>query len=127
VGRFLGASTVTLGVIMVQMDGSTRSDVHLGDQRTEIRLGHQATGHVQNALRWKIGPEAAGELDAGYRGFDNIGPGLVNQELAATLSHAFSDDDPLSGPRPPAGTPRRARSATTRSRTASSRGSSTAS
>ncbi|RYZ31447.1 MAG: SPFH domain-containing protein [Propionibacteriaceae bacterium] len=81
---------------VVQMDGSTQIDDHLGDQRTEIRLGNQATGYVQNALRWKIRPEAAGELYADYRGFDNIGPGLVNQELAAALNYAFSDYDPLS-------------------------------
>lgn len=80
---------------VVQMDGSTQIDDHLGDQRTEIRLGNQATGFVQNALRWKIRPEAAGELYAEYRGFDNIGPGLVNQELAAALNFAFSGYDPL--------------------------------
>lgn len=81
---------------VVQMDGATQIDDHLGDHRTEIRLGNQATGYVQNALRWKIRPEAAGELYADYRGFDNIGPGLVNQELAAALNYAFSDYDPLS-------------------------------
>lgn len=78
-----------------KMDGSTQIDDHLGDQRTEIRLGNQATGYVQNALRWKIQPGAAGELYADYRGFENIGPGLVNQELAAALNYAFSSYDPL--------------------------------
>jgi regulator of protease activity HflC (stomatin/prohibitin superfamily) len=78
-----------------KMDGSTQIDDHLGDHRTEIRLGNQATGFVQNALRWKIQPGAAGELYADYRGFDNIGPGLVNQELAAALNYAFADYDPL--------------------------------
>ena len=68
-----------------------------GHQRTEIRLGNQATGFVQNALRWKIKPEAAGELYAEYRGFDNIGPGLVNQELAAALNFAFSGYDMFGG------------------------------
>lgn len=79
-----------------KMDGSTQIDDHLGSQRTEIRLGNQATGYVQNALRWRIRPEASGELYADYRGFDKIGPGLVNQELAAALNYAFSDYDPLS-------------------------------
>jgi regulator of protease activity HflC (stomatin/prohibitin superfamily) len=78
-----------------KMDGSTQIDDHLGDARTEIRLGNQATGYVQNALRWKIQPGAAGELYADYRGFSNIGPGLVNQELAAALNFAFADYDPL--------------------------------
>ena len=78
-----------------KMDGSTQIDDHLGDHRTEIRLGNQATGYVQNALRWKIQPGAAGELYADYRGFENIGPGLVNQELAAALNYAFSAYDPL--------------------------------
>ena len=79
-----------------KMDGSTQIDDHLGEQRTEIRLGNQATGYVQNALRWRIRPEASGELYADYRGFDKIGPGLVNQELAAALNYAFADYDPLS-------------------------------
>ncbi|SER20728.1 SPFH domain-containing protein [Microlunatus flavus] len=90
---------------VVQMDGSTQIDDHLGDQRTEIRLGNQATGFVQNALRWKIKPEAAGELYAEYRGFDNIGPGLVNQELAAALNFAFSGYDPLTQAKAASGDP----------------------
>ena len=88
-----------------KMDGSTQIDDHLGDQRTEIRLGNQATGYVQNALRWRIRPEASGELYADYRGFDKIGPGLVNQELAAALNYAFADYDPLSQARAASGDP----------------------
>lgn len=81
--------------VVHDMDGRTQIDDNLADRRTEIRLGNQANAFVQNSLRWKIRTDAAGQLFADYRDFDRIGPGLVEQELAAALNFAFSDYDPL--------------------------------
>lgn len=89
--------------VVHDMDGRTQIDDNLGDRRTEIRLGNQANAYVQNSLRWKIRTDAADRLFADYRDFDRIGPGLVEQELAAALNYAFSDYDPLAAAKAEAG------------------------
>lgn len=77
------------------MDGKIQIDDNLGANRTEIRLGNGSNAYVQNALRWKIRPEAAGGLWADYRSIDRIATGLVDQELAAALNSAFAGYNPL--------------------------------
>jgi regulator of protease activity HflC (stomatin/prohibitin superfamily) len=77
------------------MDGKIQIDDNLGKNRTEIRLGNGSNAYVQNALRWKIRPEAAGGLWADYRSIDRIATGLVDQELAAALNSAFAGYNPL--------------------------------
>jgi hypothetical protein len=95
--------------IVVDMDGRTQTEVHVAgkegapDSRIEIRLGNQATGYVQTSLRWKIRPEAAGSLYADYRAETDVGPKLVDLELAAAMNAAFSDYDPLANVRAEAG------------------------
>lgn len=91
--------------VVIDMNGQTQTEKHLGDQRTEIRLGNQATGFVQNSLRWKINTAAAGNLYADYRQFDNIGPNLVDLELAAALNESFANYDPLANAKAAEGDP----------------------
>jgi regulator of protease activity HflC (stomatin/prohibitin superfamily) len=88
---------------VVDMDGRTQTEIHNATNRVEIRLGNQATGYVQSSLRWKIRPEAAGSLYADYRTEADVGPKLVDLELAAAMNAAFSDYDPLSNIRADAG------------------------
>lgn len=77
------------------MDATVQIDNNLGDERTEIRLKNQSTAYVQNSVRWRIKPEAAAELLKAHREFDNIGPALQEQELAAAMNQALADYNPL--------------------------------
>lgn len=88
---------------VIDMDGRTQTEIHDRDHRVEIRLGNQATGFVQSSLRWKIRPEAAGSLYADYREEDQIGPKLVDLELAAAMNSAFANYDPLANIKADAG------------------------
>jgi hypothetical protein len=88
---------------VVDMDGRTQTEIHDKDHRVEIRLGNQATGYVQSSLRWKIRPQAAGSLYADYREEDQIGPKLVDLELAAAMNTAFATFDPLANVKAEAG------------------------
>lgn len=77
------------------MDATVQIDNNLGEQRTEIRLKNQSTAYVQNSVRWRIKPEAAAELYKAHRAFENIGPALQEQELAAAMNQALADYNPL--------------------------------
>lgn len=77
------------------MDATVQIDDNLGDKKTEIRLGNQSVAYVQNNVRWRIKPEAASQLYRDHKKFENIGPALQEQELAAALNDAFKTYDPL--------------------------------
>lgn len=77
------------------MDATVQIDNNLGEERTEIRLKNQSTAYVQNSVRWRIKPEAAAELYKAHRAFENIGPALQEQELAAAMNQALADYNPL--------------------------------
>lgn len=77
------------------MDATVQIDNNLGPERTEIRLKNQSTAYVQNSVRWRIKPEAAAELYKAHRQFENIGPALQEQELAAAMNQALADYNPL--------------------------------
>lgn len=77
------------------MDATVQIDNNLGDERTEIRLKNQSTAYVQNSVRWRIKPESAAQLYMAHRQFENIGPALQEQELAAAMNQALADYNPL--------------------------------
>jgi regulator of protease activity HflC (stomatin/prohibitin superfamily) len=63
--------------------------------KTQVRLNSNTMMFVDNNLRWKIKQAEADKLFLNWKKFDNIGPGLVERELAAGLNVTLADYDPL--------------------------------
>ncbi|MFT3877523.1 MAG: SPFH domain-containing protein [Propioniciclava sp.] len=82
------------------MDMTIQVDDNLGDDRTEVRLGNQSVAFVQNQVRWSVKSEAATELFAAHKSFDNIGRAIEEPEVFSALSKAMAGYDPLDPSRP---------------------------
>lgn len=76
-----------------QSPGSKDGDDN--DHRIKVRLGNSSTARADVSVRWQMRQNAAGELFAQYKTFDNVRTNLVERNLAVALNDVFATFDPL--------------------------------